>query len=389
MNVGELFVEIGIKGDNKVAQALSGIKNGLMDVSAQGLAAKAAIVGAIYALERMTVASGKFGNNLVNFKALTGIDTTKTQQWGEFFRKNGADFEDATSMLLASQKALTQIQRGEGMPSGLARISAETHTNLLAHLQDPVYVADTIRKYLLTTKDSIGMANVNAQSFGLSEGAISAIRRGGNEDIYSIRKNIPSEAELNRLSNVYKAWSNIDKMFLNLRNTLTSKYGMDFIQALEKAIESFIKVLPQIEKGFKNVLSIIKDIKEAVKGLGFKDDTEASTSGPVALLKGFKEFAEFMRGPTKEELSSIGGGQQEGGFGKGARDFLYRVFGAPPSANEWHPPMALPQPVGGKTSSANINIYQQGIQDSHESVTAFRDDIKRAYWQNASIGVVT
>jgi hypothetical protein len=57
MKVGELWVNFGIKGTHNAAKDLSKVKTGMTEIKAMSIEAKAAIVGAIYALERMMSSS--------------------------------------------------------------------------------------------------------------------------------------------------------------------------------------------------------------------------------------------------------------------------------------------------------------------------------------------
>jgi len=62
MKIGELVLDIAIAGAGKAKYALSGVKNFLTDTSIEGLATKTAIGAAVFALERWTAQSAKFGN---------------------------------------------------------------------------------------------------------------------------------------------------------------------------------------------------------------------------------------------------------------------------------------------------------------------------------------
>ena len=97
MNIGELFVNIGIKGTEKTIQALGNVKSGLGAVASTSLEVKAAIIGAIYALERLISTSADMGMSLANFKILFGNSTKELQQFQNAGREVGLTFEETAS----------------------------------------------------------------------------------------------------------------------------------------------------------------------------------------------------------------------------------------------------------------------------------------------------
>ncbi len=329
MKVADLFVDITLKGGNKVADGLSGVKNWLTDITASGLAAKAAIIGAVYALERMTKASGQFGNDVKNLSVLTGIDTTKIQQWAEYMRLGGASAEDAHQALLAASKTQAEIAKGN-YPSGLGRILSVTQTNLQDVINNPLKFAEMVKKYIETSKEDISLINNAVESVGGTAGFITAVRRNPGKDIYNIKANIADENQIKKLAQVNQAWSDFEKTLSRFRDTLTADWGLPLINGLNKALEI---------------------AKELSQWLG-KIFNTGSASG--VLKKG---------------------AEAESALSKRARGALHGIFGAPPQ--------------GQKTSQNNtINVYQNGVEDTHDSVSEFKSEIARAFYSINTIGLV-
>lgn len=337
MKIGELVLDIAVAGAGKAKDALSGVKNFLTDTSLEGLATKTAIGAAVFALERWTSQSAKFGNAINNQSLLTGISTTRIQQWGEYMRKSGADAQDAAASLQAAQVVLTAIKKGEGVPIGISAIARDTHKNPLEYLDKPEEFALLARNYARKTKDSIGVANSNLASVGITPGGMAAFRKNG-EDISQITANISSETQIQRLDKVYVHWSNLWASIEGLRNALTANWGLPIIEQLEKGV----KVLQEF----------------------------------VYWLNQAKDFS----GLGKNVLNKLWG-EAPKGTRIGAPDVKSNVV--PLKRNP-----LTPLKAGEKTSQVEINIQQNGVEDTHDSIDAFRNEIARAYASISTIGTV-
>ncbi len=347
MKVADLFVDISLKGGNKVADGLSSVKNWLTDISAGAIAAKAAILAAAYAIERMTKASGQFGNDVKNLSALTGIDTTKIQQWAEFMRRGGASAEDANAALLASSKTQAEIAKGN-IPSGLGRILSVTHSNLQDVMADPLKFADMVKQYIQTSNENISLINSAAESVGFTPGAITGSRRN-HEDPYKIKNNISSGKEIEDLSKVYQAWSDFGRKFEKIRDMFTAKFSFPLISILEAALGVATALASALEK----VIDVATKFGTSMRDIGL---------GTLS--------------PAK------------------AQDGFLKMFGIDFKKSQWHPPMALPKGAGGlgkpTTTSQNttINVYQQGIEDTHDSVSELKNEMANAFYSINTQGLV-
>ncbi len=90
-------------------KALVNVQTGLGKVASTGLAAKAAVLGVMYGLERMTASSASWGNNLARFGALPGTHGVQIQKWGWLAQQAGGRMEDMNSAYLATQKNMSQM----------------------------------------------------------------------------------------------------------------------------------------------------------------------------------------------------------------------------------------------------------------------------------------
>jgi hypothetical protein len=390
MKIADLFIGLKIDGDNKAVQALTGIKRILTDVTAKGLATKAAILGVVYGLEKLTSESGKFGNKLTNQSLLTGMDTTKIQQWGEYFRKSGGDAEDAASSLFAAQKIMTDIKEGNGVPIGVAAVSRDSHFDLLSHLDDPAAIAEAVIKYIRTTKDAIGIANMNAESLGFTPGAIAVLRKNG-EDINAITANIASHGELNRLDRVYVAWSNFNKQWEHIRNALTAKFGMGAVDEISNAMTLFsgwILVLAKLDTKihvFRDLGVVLIPLAAAIAAAGAPLTAFSLLIVGIIFLMGewqkhkMNQASIFGDKNVISEMKDymIGKDGKEGALQKGGHS-LKKLLTTLPTSNEmaaWNAAnAAVPaQPVSAPASTttnnhATVHQVNHGVKDAKETV---------------------
>jgi len=119
MEIAELFVRLGVKGASETKTALTSTKNTLGEVSTSALAAKAAIVATIYAVERLMSTSANAGNGLQQFSDLTGLSAEQLQRYQFAARQAGATNENLTSSIKGVQSAITNMLLGKGQPEAL------------------------------------------------------------------------------------------------------------------------------------------------------------------------------------------------------------------------------------------------------------------------------
>src|ERR1700744_4238817 len=94
MDIGSLFLNLGIKGSEKTVGALTDVKKGLGELGSMSLEAKAGIVAAMYALEQLFATSGKAGTDLTNFNAITGESVKTLQQYQYAARQVGVSNQE-------------------------------------------------------------------------------------------------------------------------------------------------------------------------------------------------------------------------------------------------------------------------------------------------------
>src|SRR5580698_7170089 len=180
MDIGSLFLNLGVRGTDKTVGALTNVKKGLSETASLSLEAKAGIVGAIYALERLFATSGKAGTNLANFNAVTGESVKTLQQYQYAARQVGISNEDVEGSFKGLQSAMTKTLIGEGAPKGLARVGLLTggisQQDIKKFAEQPQLLIQRLQEYS-KKETNIGLRNETLKSFGISEGMIAALSR--------------------------------------------------------------------------------------------------------------------------------------------------------------------------------------------------------------------
>jgi hypothetical protein len=292
MNIAELFVNLGVKGADNAKKAIGGVKDGLGDVKSMSLEAKAAVIGAIYALERMMSSSAKAGTGFLNFGSLTGLSMQELQKWQYAARQAGVDGEELTGSLKGVQNSMTNMLMGKGAPEGMAMLANSVGFDT-SKARDSFYVLEQLQKFAQTVPEDVGNAMI--KSFGVSENTIAAMRRNAfNPNVMS---NAPkySDGEINQLNKVDVAMSNLNNKFQMAIGHLTSKHGMaiikDFtilINVVGKAADQFIKLAEKIK--------LVEMVGEIFKGWGMIFE---------AMGSGIDKLMELMH--LKDALKNDGG----------------------------------------------------------------------------------
>lgn len=268
MTVAELFVNLGIKGADKTVGSLSDIKKQLGDTKSMSLETKAAIVGTVYALERLFAASGAMGTGLTNFNSLTNLSTKQLQQWQYAARQAGVANEDFTGSIKAVQGAMTNMLLGKGAPEGMALLANRVGFDA-NRARDSFYVMEQLQKFAKSAPADVG--NAVLKSFGISEGVIAAMRRNAFNPQAFGKAPTYSEGEIKALDRANIAWSNLGTSIEMAVGRFNARHGGQIIRDISLMTTSVIHLV--------EALTILAEKIKVFKGLAY------ITEGVVKLLK--------------------------------------------------------------------------------------------------------
>lgn len=267
MNIGEFFVTLGVKGSEKTLSALSGVSDGLGSIKSMSLEAKAAILGAVYAFERMMTSSSKTGTELQNFNALTGISTQDLQKWQYAGRQVGLTNEEIAGSFKSVQSVMGGLQMGK-MPEGMAYL-----TNQLAKhgvqfdpakaLKDTQYAMQKFQQFALT-ETNVSLRNWALKSMGLSEGMIAGMTRNAFNPTAFAKAPAYSEKEIASLGQANAAWTNLGTKIEMAFGHFNAKHGVQLVNDLTKITTQVIKLVEQFLR-LTEVLHLFQGIGKVVE----------------------------------------------------------------------------------------------------------------------------
>lgn len=377
MVAAELFVNIAVQGSQKAVGALKSVKDVLTDVSAEGLAAKAALLGAFYAFERFTSSAGKTGQELVNFNTLTGGSIKYLQQLREAFRQSGGDAKEADSFYKQVQQTMTKMQLEGVAPGGLATIFAEMGAP--KNLNDTKEVIEKIMGYAQKFKNDpskSGIVNEFVKQMGGNDSALLTARKFQGQ-IDQITKNVLTNGQVQKLQSVNMLWSDFFKKLEMANNSLTAQFAPKMIKDLTLVTDKVIALIT----AFAN----LADKVEAIKWIGLVFEGWGQIFEGMGLVVDKltdKTPKSDAKKPLKERLID------------GTEKLLGPLFYHESLSPNWRPPTPtglLPK-TGRRsenTTNFNTNVYQNGIEDSHGSVAALSDHLEYALRQSPAQGQVT
>lgn len=383
MNVGELFINLGIKGSDKTVKALSDVKMGLGEAKSMSLEAKAGILGAMYALEQLFAASGAMGTGLTNMTTLLGMSAKTLQQYDYAARQVGLTNQEMESTFVSLQSKMTQASLGKGVPEGMALMAQKTRQTLAQDLvkfgDNPDQLLQRLQEYATNEKNT-KLANEVLKSFGLSGGMISGLRRRAFTPEILARAPTYSEGELRALDRANIAWSNLATKIEMAIGHFNALHGGQLVNDISKVTDSVLKlvgalakladsvklfsIIGKIFQGWTGIINAAGDVAKKPSIVG--DVAKEAPSVLKAMLDDISLSPE-----TKEKL----------------KDILYR--GGNPNF-----PIApnlpnLPQNGASKTNNATINQTFHGPAEPKKVEDAAKKGVHTAFFQmptNLEIG---
>lgn len=288
MNIGELWLSLGVRGADKTVGALSSIKKGLGDIGSASLETKAGIVAAIYALEHLFAASGKMGTGLTNFNATTGESIQTLQQYQYAARQVGVTNEETEATFKSLQAAMAKAASGHGAGTEIGNISfalskaglggidahdVERYTKrsdlFLQRLQQfassKVDVPDALKRQYLATF--------------LSDNMIGAVKRQAFQPEILNKAPTYSNAEVHNLDRANIAWGNLGNHIEMAIGHLNSLHGGKFVEDISKIADKLLKLADAMIKltdAFKAFTLLSKSLDLTTIALGGIADIAAA-----------------------------------------------------------------------------------------------------------------
>lgn len=289
--IGELFVSLGVKGTDKTVAAFTSIKGGLSEVASMSLETKAAIVGAMYAVEQMTAAAGGNAQGLVNLNNTLGISIDTLQRYRYAASLAGVSNETMDASFQSIQKTMAQYRATGQAPMALARIATATGG------LDYQRIANQDWAYLFQKYNQFAQSNVaqDQKMLALSElgqSGVAPAMMGNKFTAQNLaRAPVTSEGSIRALEKMKERFTDIEAHFGRMNNNLVLKWGPELAKDLDK-------IIPKLEKLINSFLQLgealqtMKWVGKFFDGLALSMDVISNTLGT---LHGDKKSDSFMR----------------------------------------------------------------------------------------------
>ena len=384
MTIAELFVNIGVKGDEKAKAAVVGVKENLKEIGSSSLAAKAALVGVIYGLERLTGMAAARGMELKQFSAATGLSADTLQRWQYAARQFGVEGNEVAGTAKSIQNAMTNMLLGKGAPEGLGFVASKVGFDM-SKARDAFYVMGKLQEFSKVVPPDIA-GNV-LKSFGVSENMFQFFRQN-KMDLDKIKpSNLFSQGEIDALAKVDVAWSNFWNTLKMFSGHQVAKFGLPAVAELGKALKLMENWAAVVEKLIKQ-FPVLADVAKAAFGVitaavlllgGPIMQISAAITGIIALMGEWQKHKEGNKDSIFGDKDFKGNIVEKLSGGKGIENLAKSAFG---SVLDFvgAGPAPLPTPVGGAGApSQNITttIHNHGVKDAAHGAHHFESAVKR------------
>jgi hypothetical protein len=295
VKIADLFIAIGISGAANVKNTLGETQKGLGETASSALYTKAAIIGALYALERLVSASNHAGAELQSFAAYSGFSAEKLQRLAYAGRQFGATGEDIKGSIMGITKAMAQLDTTGKGPEGLWVVSRQVGLDK-TKLRDAEYVFGKLQEFAQKSKLPIGIANQALESFGLSAGTIAAMRQNAFNPAALARANIYTDKQTDALARMNAQWGNLFDNWEKMIGRLNTKHGGQLIKDLtgvSREVEHLITALAGLAdklKFFQVIGLVMKELAVDFKVIG---DMVSVITGTKTGAQVGKEYAKM------------------------------------------------------------------------------------------------
>jgi hypothetical protein len=250
-SVGELFVNIGVKGADKTIGAIKSVGDGMKGIASMSLEAKAAILAALYALDKIAESSLNFGTSIQNLSVLTGENGEVFQRWGKAAEQAGVKFDDATSSIVAMQKIMAIFQTKHTLPDGLQFLAEQVPGGLDLNRMgsDLNYMLGFVQRAFHAHLPP-AVLNQLMSELGWNQGAIIAGKKGAFDPSNLSRMPIESNKQIQALADINKEQVQMSQKWQKLSADLTAEHGGGLMYEIGSLSDAIIFLIRELDKFF-------------------------------------------------------------------------------------------------------------------------------------------
>ena len=243
IKVGELFVNLGIKGSEKTIGAITQTTKGMGGLASVSLEAKAAILAAMYGLERMMSSSASLGTHLVNLSTLLGGPgiMKALQQYDYAAQQVGVSNQAVEGSFKSLQSVMTNIDLNKGAPEWAAVVGGKVGIDF-NRKNDLPYMMQKLQQFAQLKNVSEAWKRQMLASFGLSDDVISAMEQNAFRPEMLARAPIYGDTEAKTLQHIKAIWANLEQKIEMGFGRFNTKHGAQLAKDIDHIVTSFLNL---------------------------------------------------------------------------------------------------------------------------------------------------
>lgn len=266
MQVGSLFVTLGIAGGKKAEKDLNKVGQEVQGLSKKAFAAIATLAGVSFGFKMLYDAALRSGVGMSKFSNFTKLSTKELQQWQWAAEKTGVSAEEVEGNVRALQSSIASMASTGAFTPEFYKFANEAGDFDDSRKEDPFYILKKVDDFLRKSQLPVGEQNRILGSLGLSEGMIGDRRNPNrrnpeNAPAYAIR----SEGRINSLANMSASISSLQKQIQNMFEGVLLKFGPQLIKAFQEAMPVLKELTIAVTRLATYILQLISDPKAKVK----------------------------------------------------------------------------------------------------------------------------
>ncbi len=294
MTIAELFVKIGLTGTDKAKEQLHGVAEGMGEIKTSSLAAQAAILGAIYGLEKLMSSASERGMALEQFANSTGMSTQALQKWQYAMAMTGVKAEETSSAFKTVQKTMLEMQLLGKAPAGLKFLTevgfdmknAKDTENVMLHLQ----------KAALKYGNNPAFRNFVLGTFGLGDNFIQGLGRAKPDQAPGWA--VSSNGQIKALADTDREMTKLHMKMARMMDGLTVKHGPQMIAditTLITAIDKLVDKLLTLSEKFGIFSMLSKGMTAGANFIGGNDVKGKKTEGILAHAAAWSPLVQALK----------------------------------------------------------------------------------------------
>lgn len=265
MNVGELFVKIGVQGADKASKEISGMGRALTDVSAKGLAAKAAVLGLVYGVTKLVTGAATVGQSLFNFGINTGKSTDELQRWAVSLREGGASLEDVRGSVENLQRNLGEMAINGKPIFGLDEIQKILGNVDVKRLQDgDIFYAMQMFRDFAKSEPNVAVRNDILSQNGMGGSIEAGLIKGRDVSGIGSNEGQLSEKQIERAHRMNVQLQTLTASFQKFQMGVALAFGPQLLSILQNAFTGVNKLI----KSFTDMTKQAPQLATALKVIG-------------------------------------------------------------------------------------------------------------------------